>query len=129
MTEIFFVSQIERLKRRFGEKHFDIEFIKLVSHEARAMSDTGFQRAVDIWIGSRTHLKPPLLSEFREAKLNEERIRLENTIRGANTVLSHPAKQEGLKRILKEQYAGVSSVTEAVDLIKLRKNLSEAEGK
>ncbi len=125
MTQIFFLSQIDRLKRRFGEKHFDIEFIKLVGQEVNSMSDMGLQRFVDVMIGSRTHNKPPLLSEFREARLNEEKQRLSRDGQKWVEEISRPARQKGLKKILKELY-GVSSVKEAIEYERLQKGLREA---
>lgn len=123
MTEIFYITQIDRLKRRFGDKNFDAEFIKLAGFEAKLMSDTWFQKTVDTWIGSRAPNKPPLLSEFKEARLSEERIRLNNMTRDAGQVLSHPAKAEGLKKILKEQFGNAQSVMDAVELLRLKKEL------
>lgn len=126
MTEIFFLSQIDRLKRRFGEKHFDIEFIKLVGREVKTMSDEGLQRFVDVMIGSRTHHKPPLLTDFMEARLNEEKLSLSRiTNEAKNTVKD----TDGLKQILKEQYGNVTNITEAVAFVKLQKRLREADGK
>ncbi len=127
MTEIFFITQIDRLKRRFGEKHFDIEFTKLAAIEVRSMSEMGLQRAVDVWIGSRPNHKAPLLSEFREARLNEERFTLERNARGAIQAIDAPASR-GLKNILEEQYGNVTSVVEAIEYVKLKKQIEKANG-
>lgn len=127
VTEIYYLSQIERLKRRFGERHFDPEFIKLVALEAHQMSDLGFQRTVDVMIGSRTANKPPLLSDFREARRNEEKHQFDNMTRAAAQVLSLPAKTDGLKKILKEQYGNAESVNDAIDLVKFRKRMEESK--
>ncbi len=127
MTQEFFLRQIDRLKRRFGDKNFDVEFIRLVSQEVKTLSELGFQRAVDIWIGSRSPHKPPLLSEFREARLNEEKTRLERDANQVTQSFNSPARDGGLKKVLKEQFGNVSSVKEAVELIRLKKRLADAE--
>lgn len=124
MTEVFFVTQIDRLKRRFGEKHFDVEFMKLASFEVAKMSEMGFRRAVDVWIGSRSHNKPPLLSEFREAKLNEDKQKLSSDANYANEVFNS-GWHSGLNKILREQYGNVTSVNEAVELVRLKTILKE----
>ncbi len=38
-----------------------------------------------------------------------------------------PARDGGLKKVLKEQFGNVSSVKEAVELIRLKKRLADAE--
>lgn len=127
MTEIFFLSQIDRLKRRFGEKHFDMEFVKLASFEAHKMSDEWFQRAVDAWVGSRSVSKPPLIAEFKEAKLKEEKYRLDNITKEAARSLDLPAQNDSLKKILKDQFGGTTSVKEAIEWIQLQNRLREAD--
>lgn len=127
MTEHFFISQISRLRRRFGDKNFDPEFVKLAAIEVKSMSEMGFQRAVDIWIGSRTSHKPPLLSEFREARLNEEKLKLDGP-KGARE-FSVPATLISFKNILKEQFGNVATAMEAVELLTLKKRIKDEEDK
>ncbi len=110
----FMVDQINRLRIRFGESAFDKEFCKLVQDEIKTMSEYGFKRAVDIWIGSRTRSKPPLLSEFREARLLEEKVVLDNAARLASNVLSHPAKFGGLKKYLSNNFPDCKTLADAV---------------
>ncbi len=127
MTEIYFISQIDRLKRRFGDKNFDPEFIRLASFDAHKMSDSWFQRAVDVWIGSRPVSKPPLIADFKEAMLKEEKFRLDNIARDANKAIERPANGDGLKKILKDQFGGTNSVKDAIEYIKLQNRLLEAD--
>ncbi len=122
-------DQIERLKRRFGEKNFDAEFIKLIANEVRYMADYDFIKFCDVLIGSRTPNKPPLLSDFREARLAYEKYHLDRITSDSAKILEHPAKGDGLKKILKEQYGNVSNITEAIEYKRLQDQIAKANGK
>src|SRR4051812_17815310 len=100
MTEAFFKSQMSRLQTRFGAKNIDNEFIKLVWQATADMSESGFQRMCDVFIGSRTAHKPPLLSDFREAYLLEQKRRFDNDVQGAGKLLYHPAVAKPLREVL-----------------------------
>lgn len=115
MDRNFLIDQINRLRIRFGETAFDTEFVKLVVNEVSTMSEYGFKRSCDIWIGSRTRNKPPLLSEFREARLNEERVKLDNDTRAVSNVLNHPAKFGGLKKYLAANFPEAKTLSKAVE--------------
>lgn len=125
MTEMYFISQIDRLKRRFGERHFDPEFVKLCALESHTMSDLALQRAVDVWIGNRSHNKPPLLSDFREVRLSEEKLRMNRDINHATSVIKQGSG--GLKSVLKDQFDNVGSAWEGVELLKFKTKLKKAE--
>jgi hypothetical protein len=68
MTLDEYRDQIERMKRRFGQKAFDEEFIKLVWREVKDMSQYDFVRTADVMIGTRNHTRPPSIVDFREAR-------------------------------------------------------------
>lgn len=124
MTEAFFKDQVRRLRTRFGDKAFDTEFVLLVWREVRDMSEAGFARAVEIMIGSRTPLKSPLLSDFREARLNEEKLKLQNDLRGAAQILNRKAPEEmrrHLNSVLGREYGATDSVVDALEIARLRK--------
>lgn len=133
----FFQFQIQRLQTRFGTKAFDQEFSQLVWREVHDMSEPGFVRTVDIFIGSRSTHKPPLLSEFREARLNEKKLKFQNDLRGATEFLTKKAPAEmrkHLKAILSKEFGGVESVSDAFEVARMRvraenaKNEPEPEG-
>lgn len=122
--------QFARLRKRFGEKAFDDEFITLAMREVRGMPDAAFVSFVDVCIGSRPHHKPPLLTDFREAVLAAQRRKLEQDINGALRVFNHPAAEGGLKRFLALNYPGCKSLNEAVEVrrLQLRIERANAEG-
>lgn len=134
MNPLLFQAQMQRLITRFGQKAFDPEFSKLVWSEVRDMSEPGFVRFCDVLIGSRTAHKPPLLSEFREARMNEQKLKFENEVRDAAQSLRRaPAEmREHLRKLLeKEMGAGIETLSDAVELVQLRNRTAggpEGEG-
>jgi len=120
-------DQLERLKRRFGEKNFDHEFIKLVANEVRSMADYDFVKFCDVLIGTRPPNKPPLISDFREARIRSEKIKFDFMTSSLAKTLADPAKHEGLKKVLKEQYGNVTSVNEAIEYKRLQDQLKKAD--
>lgn len=123
MTLPFFETQTRRLITRFSNKAFDQEFLQLVWREVCDMSEAGFGRYVDVLIGSRTHLKPPLLSEFREARLNEQKLKLQNDIRGAGQFLERKAPaamKEHVRKVLSSEFGAVNSVKDAFEVARLK---------
>lgn len=132
MNQPFFISQIERLKSRFGFKHFDPEFVRLVANEIHDMSEHGFKRTCDVFIGSRSVNKPPLLSEFREARLNEEKYKHQPKT-GAESAISWlesrtpPEQRERLKLIFAQEFDGAETAAEALAVA--RRRIREANEK
>ncbi len=126
MNEDFFRVQIGRLRTRFGDRAFDAEFVHLVAREVCTMSETGFARTCDVFIGSRPTNKPPLLSEFREARIREEKVRFDNEVRGAAQAMNWPAKG-GLQRFLAKEYPGAKTLNEAVEIKRLRNQIEKAD--
>lgn len=127
MNNPFFVEQVNRLRTRFGENAFDKEFTKLVANEVGTMSEYGFKRACDIWIGSRSRGKAPLLSEFREARLAEEKIKLDNATYLAANILTKPQKFGGLKLYLEKEFPGCKTLAQAVEVRRLQIRLAKIE--
>ncbi len=129
MTNDFFKAQITRLQVRFP-KALDNEFVMLAWKETHDMSESGFQRFCDVLIGSRTHHKPPLLSEFREARLNEHKRQFDNDVRAAASVMFGGATPGSRKahvlRLLSKEYGKVSSVTEAVEVARMKLRVARA---
>ncbi len=123
MNPLIFKQQVERLRNRFGLKAFDEELIKLIWREVREMSDAGFVRYCDVLIGSRTPHKPPLIAEFREARLAEEKIRFQNTTIEASKVILRKAPEEmraHLKQVLSQEFGKVDSAHEAHEIARIR---------
>ncbi len=127
MNEQFFLGQVGRLRTRFGDKSFDGEFVKLIAREVHDMSEHAFQRFVDVMIGSRTAHKPPLLSEFREARMTDDKRRFDNEVNGAASAMNWPAAG-GLQRFLAREYPGAKTLNDAVDIQRLRNRIAEADG-
>lgn len=131
MTEQFFAEQWKRLEIRFGSKSMDAEFMRLCAREVHDMSDSALKRAVDVWIGSRTANKPPLLSEFREARLAEQKLRFDNDVRGAANTLFGPKggpseRKAHVLKVLSKEFGNVSSIAEALEVARLRIRVANA---
>jgi hypothetical protein len=125
MSPVFFFEQWQRLKNKFG-KNMDDELKLLVTEVVKDMSEAGFRRAVDVWIGSRTPNKPPLLSEFREAYLKEQQQRFRNeTTATARGLYKQPGN---IREVLKPIFGGVSSVKEALEIAKHNRRIAKANG-
>jgi hypothetical protein len=125
MTEAQFKNQIQRLRVRFGDKNFDAEFIQLIWREVYDMSEQAFVRTVDVFIGTRPTTKPPLLTEFKEARLKEQKQKFEQDLRGATQFLDRKAPEEmkaKLKLVLKGEFGGVENVKEALAVAKYKLN-------
>lgn len=124
------MNQINRLKSRFGEKAFDDEFVKLATKELMNMVDTNVIRSVDVWIGSRAHNRPPLLTDFREARIAENKAKFENDLRGATNFLERRAPGEmraNLRTVLSKEFGQVDSIGEALEIARLRFQTSPEE--
>jgi hypothetical protein len=131
MTGEQFVAQMSRLRMRFGDKAFDPAFVDLVWREVHDMSVPAFSRFVDVAIGSRPHTKPPLLTDFREARLAESKRKFEDDLRGATDTLKRRAPEEmrkHLRLILSKEFGGVESVGDALEIAKLKRRVSGPEG-
>lgn len=121
MTQIFFLDQINRLKIRFGAKAFDPEFIRVIGLEIASVSDEFFRKQVDNWIGTRKNNSPPLLTDFKEARLAYEKDRLSIATDKVVKTFSY-----GLKDVLKKHY-NVDSLSDAMEIEKLKIRLGEGK--
>ena len=120
-----FHVQWQRLVVRFGARSMDDEFKLLASKEVHDMGEAAFHRFVDVMIGSRTANKPPLLSEFREARLAENKLRFDNMTRAAAQTLFGPDgppadRRAHVLKVLSKEYGAVNSITEALEIARLR---------
>ena len=130
MSPAFFFEQWDRLKVRFGVRAMDEEFKRLCALEVNTMSEAGFRRFVDVMIGSRMYNKPPLLSEFREARLNEEKLKFQNDVIGAAAFVQKRAPEEmrnHLRNILSKEFGKVSGVAEALEVARVRLRIKKLE--
>lgn len=125
MTPQDFVADMTRLRQRFGDRAFDQSFADLVWREVHDMSAQAFTRAVDVWIGSRPHTKPPLLSEFREARMNETKRKLDQDTREA---VRRVGSVKPLADVLRPSFGGVSGVRDALEIARIRQR-TERNGK
>lgn len=123
MTREFFLHQIERLKIRFGAKSFDPEFIRILGLEIASLSDEFFRRTVDTWIGTRKNNNPPLLTDFREARLAHEKTKFTQEVSGAARTFEY----KPFKDIMRKHY-NVDSLSEAIELERLRLRLGDSSG-
>lgn len=114
------MSQINRLKSRFGEKAFDDEFVKLATRELMAMVDANVIRSIDLWIGNRPHNRPPLLADFREARLAEAKVKFEYSARESMRAFESRRLGKSAIEMLKPLVGRVSSVAEAVEVRRLQ---------
>jgi hypothetical protein len=111
----FFQDQVKRLHVRFGERNFDAEFVSLLWDEVCTMSDPGLKMTVDVMIGNRLTNKPPVLQDFRDARLKEEKLKFENEVRGASRAVFEPTKNGGLQKFLSLNYPGCRTLWSAVE--------------
>lgn len=119
MTQETFKVQIERLKVRFGERHFDGEFIRLAWQEVKEMETSRFVWNVNTWLGSRKPSQPPMLAEFKEAMSAYEKSIKKTTIERVAKNYQDRTDTCPLKSL--EPYVGrVSSVTEAIEVRRLQ---------
>jgi hypothetical protein len=129
MKQAFFVEQFERLRRRFGEKAMDDEFKALVAEACFTMSEPELKRTVDVFIGSRPHTKPPLLTDFRDAAQAEANRNFKADVRWAANFVTRraPADMKAqLKRTLSQEYGGVDSVSDALAIARIRNQTRES---
>lgn len=128
MKSDLFVTQIKLLQDRFGEKAFNKSFVDLIWREVCTMNDNDFARTCEVFIGSRPHNKPPLLTEFREARLRYEKFAFERDLQGAAKVLNHPALRKPIAEILHRDFGAVESVKDAFEIARLKLKTQKSDG-
>ncbi len=126
MTEELFESQIKRLRTRFGLKAFDNEFARLLASELKELNDVDFLTVVNRMIAERPHTRPPIMADFREARVRLEQMRFNQGVEKAATNLFWPAGALG--RALKEHYPGAKDLKEAMEIQILRNQIKRANG-
>jgi len=127
MTGEIFAEQVKRLQMRFGTKALDQQFVDLVWRECREMSEGALITFVDVMIGSRPHTKPPLLQDFRDARLAEAKRKFESDVRGAVREFEHPSARGGLKKFLAMNYPGCKTLWDAVEVERLKIRIAKAD--
>lgn len=127
MTPEFFVSQISRMKQRFSERAFDIEFTKLVGREVSQMSNEDFLRLVDVMVGGRKHTMPPTLTDFREMRLGIEKQSFNRDVQGAARAMNTQWTSNGLQAFLDGEYPGAKTLNDAKDIQILRNQIASAK--
>ncbi len=122
-------QQINRLKSRFGDKAFDDEFVKLAKAEFVPMADGNVIRAVDVWIGSRPANRPPLIADFREARLAEAKVRIDYAASEAMRGFERGPRGsiESFRRIMRPLVGHVESVAEAIEIRKIQIRAEKAK--
>lgn len=111
MTQAFFEMQFERLRTRFGKHAMDDEFKTLVAEATQGMSDHAFKTTIDVFIGSRPHNRPPLVSDFREAKCAEHKKNFDAEVRQVAKVWDSSMREvalEGRKKALTKEFGAES---------------------
>lgn len=116
MTREVFDEQIRRLRLRFGERAFDSEFTRLIAGEMQHTTDPDLIYIVSNLISSRPATRPPLMVDFREARLSQEKYKFNQDVSGAADAVFDWSKQKGLQAYLDENYPGCKSLWEAVQV-------------
>ncbi len=128
MTNPCWLNQKARLIDRFGERNFSKEFSLLVAIECNSMPDQAFVDLVNVLIGSRKPNDPPLIANFRDARLAYERRQFDRDVHGATRAWNGPARFMGLKAYLAKDFPGCKSLSEAVEVRRLQIRVARADG-
>jgi hypothetical protein len=119
-------AQINRLKSRFGERAFDDEFCKLVFPEMMGISEHSVHRMVDVFIGNRPANRPPMLVDFREFRLAEQKASFDSTVKAAARGMNAQSSG-GLKAYLAKEFPGCKTLDEAIQVRRLQIQIAKAE--
>jgi len=119
-TEVL-MRGIERLTIRFGARSFDPETVSLIYREVNAMSEAAFNRLVDVLIGSRKATNPPLIQDFRDARIAEQNKMFQDDVHGAARAMNSGPRQQGLQKFLKERFGGgVTTLNQAIEIRRMQ---------
>jgi hypothetical protein len=119
VTKDCFDEHVPRLATRFGEKAFDVEFKKLLAREMASLPNDEFIKIVEIMIGTRPPNRPPVLTDFREMRLQAEKSLLSRETRWAATELKKV--QANLPEVFeKAGYGKISNISEALEIAKIK---------
>lgn len=124
-----FEHQWKRLIARFGARAMDDEFKKLAAIEIRDMNSFHFRETVNVWIGERPHTRPPLLADFREARIRRDQNKFKSDVRTAGGVLREAnIDPANLAKTLEEEYgAGIDTPSKALEFKRLKARIKKAE--
>jgi len=125
MTDECWNRQKERLINHFGEKHYSREFCLLLAVECKSTPDSEFVHIVDTMIGSRPAHRPPLLQDFREARISLEKLRLQRDLHDAINTLN-TSWPKGLQAYLAREFPGCRNIWEAIQVRKLQIQVAQA---
>ena len=126
MTHEVWLTQKARLIDRFGKNNFSPEFSLLVSIECRQLPDSALREIVDALIGNRKPSNPPLIQDFRDARLAFERREFDRDANGARNALDWPAK-DGLQKYLTKAFPGCKTINEAIEVRRLQVQIEKAK--
>ena len=116
MTRMFFMSQVDRMKKFFGAEPFHNERLALVWPEVKELPDENFRKIVDQFIGERKPSWPPAVSDFREKSEEQRKIVFQSQVQKAFGTLQKEARKnpdnKGLLAVLDKM--GVDSLMDAV---------------
>ncbi len=127
MLTNFLTEQITRLKTKFGDKAFDPETVKLIFREVYSLRDDAFKRVVDTMISSRPYNRPPMVVDFREARLKEEKNKFSELSDSLDVFTESKVNKESLQKYLKENFSGCSTLHEAVEVRRLQIQLRRVD--
>lgn len=128
-SQALIMNQINRLKSRFGDKAFDSEFVILAAREFAPMAEGNVIRAVDVWVGNRPANRPPLITDFRDARLAEAKVRVDYAATEAMRGFERGPKGsiESFRRIMRPLVGHVESVAEAIEIRKHQIRIEKAK--
>jgi len=126
MTHDTWTTQKARLIDRFGQNNFSKEFSLLCSIECQTMPDAPFVEMVNAMIGNRKPSNPPLLQDFRDARLAYEKRKFEADVTGAQRGMN-TAWAGGLQAYLRREFPGCKTLNEAVEVRKHQIAIAKAE--
>jgi hypothetical protein len=121
MTQEFFEQQIDRLKVRFGEKAFDKEFVSLIAKECFSMQDADFLDLVNLMIATRKHNSSPILTDFREMRVQSDKNKFGRVVGHAVRAMSQHSKGTVHEALIRAGFHGCKTIEEALN-VQLEKN-------
>lgn len=129
MNQICFKEHVERLKQRFGEKAFDLQFVQLIWPEVRDLTEPEFVGLVNFFLGSRTATRPPLVPDFKEGVITIQKKNFQQDLNGAMKSLTKEWPKGSLRRALdaNPDWKGCKTAWEAVQVQILKNRVKEAD--
>lgn len=123
MTEDCFMHQLTRLKTRFGPKAFDNEFSRLLAAEMSQLHDEDFIDIVNRMLSMRPHTKPPVMVDFREARLAKEKLRFTRVVDGAAQAMNISGDKGP---VFQARWPGAKTAMEAVEIEIMNRRIRKA---